>query len=142
MKAIELLNSCIEQLNNMSQEEFDALVKKKKLDQISYDEDKYIDSEFKILLPSQLNSPNKNYQYLNSIINSLNVKELIIDEINYKMSRNLIKYSNECFEEISMYIEKLKKVNDEICVNLGEQKEFNLIEQNEVYENNKFVEAA
>lgn len=50
MKSIELLKKCKEQIDNMTQSEFDNIVKKKKLDDIQYDIGRYIDNEFSIQL--------------------------------------------------------------------------------------------
>ena len=43
MKVIELLKKCKEQIDNMTQNEFDTIIKEKKLDDIQYDIEKYID---------------------------------------------------------------------------------------------------
>ncbi|WP_346920617.1 hypothetical protein [Clostridium sp. UBA7339] len=70
MKVSEMLNSCIEKMKNMTQEEFDLIKSNRGLNDKIYDESKYVDYTFNIELPNNKNQLRKKeclvYNYIDS----------------------------------------------------------------------------
>lgn len=53
MKALEILKKCKSRLEEMTQEEFNTIVVKRKLDNIDYNCEQYLDNDFEIILPTE-----------------------------------------------------------------------------------------
>ncbi|AGK96706.1 hypothetical protein [Clostridium pasteurianum] len=53
MNALQKINKCINKLENMTQDEFDAIVVEKNIDKKVYNEKDYVGEGFSILLPNK-----------------------------------------------------------------------------------------
>lgn len=110
---IEMLKECVKELEAMSQEKFDAIIKEKGIENIVYNEDKYTNDVFHIILGSEMNNYiikelEAKFTDCKFVINRLDKGTYCETTINY----NNKKYLTDC-NFLDIVLEILKKYYSE-----------------------------
>ncbi len=120
MNMKEKLKSCLNQIQNMTQKEFDSIISAKKIDQIDYDITMYEDSSFHIIFDDTTKEKN----YINKITNckinksifdvkGLFSKNEVAFNVNYESTKEVINYS---YKSKSLAIDKHMEKDLEIAI--------------------------